>query len=645
MIKGFDRLLRAAAAGWLVFMALMLASCHGVPSTSSRPRPLSSYDDQVKALLGRMTLAEKIGQMIQADVTSLADPNDVETYYLGSLLSGGGSDPATGNTLKDWADMVDTFQQHALRTRLGIPILYGADAVHGHNNVLGAVIFPHNVGLGCTRDPRLVEQIGRITAEEMRATGVRWTFAPCVTVPRDERWGRTFEGFSEDPQLVGQLDAASVRGLQGTDLSDPGAVAACAKHYVADGGTTAVIYTDRPSDGNEPTPNNFGGAGRAGRSGVRVRLDQGNAEMDEDTLRRIHLPPYEAAIRAGVLTIMSSYSSWNGVRCTASKRLLTEILKEELGFEGVLISDYYAINQVHPDYKTAIGICVNAGMDMGMVPREYKEFSQYLKELVEEGVVPMSRINDAVTRILRVKFALGLMDPKRTHMADRGLWASFGSAEHRQVARRAVRESLVLLKNEHKTLPLSKKAIRIHVAGEGADNIGIQCGGWTIHWQGQNGEVTPGGTTILAAIRQTVCAHTEVTYSADGSGAQDADVGVVVIGERPYAEGLGDNADLALLDQDVRVVDSLKQAGIPVVVILLSGRPMIINNVLDKADAFIAAWLPGTEGQGVADVLFGDFKPKGRLSYTWPRSIDQVQIHMGDEVYDPLFAYGFGLSY
>jgi beta-glucosidase len=602
-------------------MSVLLVSCQVMPKVSKH-KPLSSYDDQVKVLLSLMTLEEKIGQMIQADQEHLQDPADIEKYCLGSLLSGGNSDPKAGNSMQAWTDMYDGYQQHALKTRLGIPILYGVDAVHGHNNVIGAVIFPHNIGLGCTRNPDLIEKIARITAQEMRATGVQWTFAPCVTVPRDERWGRTYEGFSEDPELVKVLGEASIRGFQSKDLSNPLSVLACAKHYVGDGGTKAV---SRGSRG--------------------IRLDQGDTKIDEQTLRQIHLPPYVAAVKAGVGTIMPSYSSWNGLKCSASHRLLTEILKQELGFEGFLISDYRAIDQLDRDYKTAIGISINAGMDMGMIPSKYKEFSTYLKELVEEGVVPMSRIDDAVTRILRVKCAMGLLDKNRSPLANRNLQKKFGSDEHRRVARQAVRQSLVLFKNEGKILPVSKQLSRIHVAGKNADNIGNQCGGWTIDWQGRSGQVTTGGTTILAAIKNTVLENTEVTFSPDGTDAVGADIGIVVIGEAPYAEGRGDSANLALEKADIEAVTNIKSAGIPVVVILISGRPMIINDVLDNADVFIAAWLPGTEGQGVADVLFGDYRPTGKLSFTWPRSIDQVPINLGDSDYEPLFEFGYGLTY
>jgi beta-glucosidase len=614
-----------------VCMLLIGIQVNSVPLASKQ---LSSYDPQVKDLLAKMTLDEKIGQMTQPEQGPvLNNPGDMQKYFIGSVLSGGDSDPSDGNSVQAWTNLYDRVQAEALKTRLAIPILYGIDAVHGHSNVLNAVIFPHNIALGCTRDPALVEKIGRITAEEVRATGIQWTFGPCVTVPQDIRWGRTYEGFSEDPSLVATLGEAAVRGLQGTDLSNPLSILACAKHYVGDGGTSA---------GTAPRP------GMPPNTAARLWLDQGDTKLDEAALRRIHLPGYIAAIRAGVGSIMPSYSTWNGVRCSASKRLLTEILKQELGFEGFLISDYNAINQINPrDYKGSIEISIDAGMDMAMVPTGYRDFFNNLKALVTEGRVPMSRIDDAVTRILRVKFALGLMDKNRSPLADRQLHKTFGSPEHRAVAREAVRKSMVLLKNDNRVLPISKKIARIHLAGKSADDIGNQCGGWTIRWQGQSGDVTPGGTTILQAVKAAVPAETRVTYSPDGSGVEGASVGIVVIGERPYAEGVGDRSDLSLGREDFTAIANVKNAGIPVVVILISGRPMIITDVLPQADAFLAAFLPGTEGQGIADVLFGDYRPTGKLSFSWPKSMDQVplNINIPKDKYDPLFSYGYGLSY
>jgi beta-glucosidase len=367
--------------------------------------------------------------------------------------------------------------------------------------------------------------------------------------------------------------------------------------------------------------------------------------VDEATLRRIHLPGYVSAVQAGVATIMPSYSSWNGVKCSGNRHLLTDILKGELGFEGFLISDYNAIGQITNDYKTAIGISINAGMDMAMEPDNYRGFIGNLTALVNEGTVPRSRIDDAVTRILRVKFALGLMDPKRTVVADRSRQKNFGSAAHREVAREAVRESLVLLKNDNRALPLPKGVGRIAVAGQSADNLGNQCGGWTIEWQGRSGEVTSGGTTILAAIRNAAGPGTPVTYARDGTNGAGASVGIVVIGETPYAEGNGDRTDVTLAAADRNAVANLKKAGIPVVVVLLSGRPMILGDVLTQADAVVAAWLPGTEGEGVADVLFGDYQPTGKLSFAWPRSMEQIPRHPGEANYDPLYKFGYGLSY
>ncbi|HEY9232559.1 MAG TPA: glycoside hydrolase family 3 protein, partial [Blastocatellia bacterium] len=382
----------------VLMIVLVSLSFRGTSSSASTTAPkapakrsLSSFDPQVNQLLAQMTLEEKVGQMTQAEQSALKDINDIQKYHLGSLLSGGDSDPKAGNSVQAWTDMYDQLQKHALQTRLAIPILFGIDAVHGHNNVLGATIFPHNIGLGCTRDAKLVEQAARVTAEEVRATGINWAFAPCVTVPRDERWGRTYEGFGETPELARTLGEAAVRGFQGNDLSSPLSVVACAKHYVGDGGTTY-------------------GTGRPKEDGTRFPLDQGDTRLSEAELRAIHMQGYVTAIKAGVGTIMPSYSSWNGVKCSGSHRLLTEILKNELGFEGFLISDYNALDDLPGDRKSQIETSINAGMDMVMVPTRYVEFFTTLRDLVKAERVPMSRIDDAVRRILRVKFAMGLMD-------------------------------------------------------------------------------------------------------------------------------------------------------------------------------------------------------------------------------------------
>ncbi len=570
-----------------------------------------------------MTLDEKIGQMTQADQKFLKSVDDIETYHLGSLLSGGDSDPKSGNDLVSWTDLYDNYQKRALSTRLRIPLLYGIDAVHGHNNVLGATIFPHNIGLGCTRNADLVEKAARVTAEEVRATGIHWAFAPCLTVPQDIRWGRTYEGYSESPDVVRLLSAAAVRGLQGSRLDHPLSVLACTKHFAGDGGTTF-------------------GTGMPKRGGEHYPLDRGDTRVDEATLRKIHIAGYLPTFQAGVKSMMPSYSSWNGVKCSGNKHLLTDILKNELGFDGFLISDYNALDELPGTRKEQTAQSVNAGMDMVMVPERYREFFDTLKTLVNEGTVPMARIDDAVLRILRVKVAMGLMDRTRPPLADRSLHKSFGSAEHRAVARECVRQSIVVLKNDKSVLPLAKTA-RLHVAGKNADDIGNQCGGWTITWQGKSGNVIQ-GTTILSAMRAATGSAAQITYSQDGSGAAGATIGIAIIGERPYAEFQGDRADLTLAPEDVAVIDRLKSSGIPVIVVLISGRPLLIDGILGKADAIVAAWLPGTEGGGVADVLFGDYKPTGKLSFTWPRG-DSSSFARGNPGYQTLFPFGHGLNY
>lgn len=619
---------RLAAFSRVLALCAGAASCRTLGPAGALARPhahpsaLTANDARIDAIVARMTLAEKIGQMTQADQQFLKDSADVERYFLGSILSGGDSDPKEGNSPEAWRNLYLRLQRHAMSTRLGIPLLYGVDAVHGHSNVLGAVIFPHDIGMGATHDPALVRRAARVTAEEMRATGVHWTFAPCVCVPRDERWGRTYEGFSEDPKLVSVLGAAAVEGFQGRSLDDPASVLATAKHFLGDGGTLP------------------------GTAANHVGLDQGDMRGSEEMVREIHLRPYRAAVAAGVDAIMPSYSSWNGVKMSGSRYLLTDVLKGELGFQGFLISDYDALNQLDRDYRKAIEKSINAGMDMVMVPQNYREFIRDLTELVNEGRVPMSRIDDAVRRILRVKFAMGLMDdPARAMAVPAALRATFGSPEHRAVARQAVRESMVLLKNRRHLLPLSPRAARIAVAGKNADDLGNQTGGWTITWQGRSGAVTPGGTTILAAIRRAVSPATQVTYTRDGTGAAGADIGIVVIGETPYAEGQGDRTDLSLDDEDRMAVRNLKAAGIPVVVVLVSGRPMILDEVIDEADAFVAAWLPGTEGDGVADVLFGTYRPTGRLPVTWPRAMQQLPLNGRHAGRYALFPLGYGLRY
>jgi beta-glucosidase len=585
----------------------------GDSSAAPTSRREAEINGRVEALLKMMTLEEKVGQMTQVDMDALKDKDDIRRYALGSMLSGG-NDAPRDNTARGWAKAYDEYQSWALKTRLRIPLLYGIDAVHGNNHLDGSVVFPHNIGLGATRSPELVEQAARVTALEIKGTGIGWTFAPCVAVARNERWGRTYESFGESPEVVEPLGAAAVRGFQGQDLSDPASVLACAKHFLGDGGTT---------DG----------------------IDQGNTECDEATLRKIHLPGYTAAIAEGVESIMVSYSRWNGVKMSANKYLLTDLLKGELGFKGFLISDWAAIDQISANYSQDVEVSINAGMDMVMIPNgpgkknNYLEFITDLKQLAADGRIPMARIDDAVRRILRVKFEMGLFEHPFT---DSALTAQVGSAEHREIARQCVRASLVLLKNQNQVLPLDKHVKQLAVVGRAADDLGIQCGGWTIDWQGKPGHVTSGGTTILEAIRQTVAPGAKVTFSRDGSGLQGADAVIVVVGELPYAEMQGDRSDLSLAKVESDRIHRAKLAGVPVITILLSGRPMILGASLDESDAFLAAWLPGTEGQGIADVLFGDYRPTGKLPRHWPRNMDQVATPGTGE---PLFPCGFCLSY
>lgn len=577
----------------------------------------SRYDSQALALLKQMTLDEKIGQMTQPDKLFIQNADDVANYSFGSVLSGGDSDPKTGNDLISWTDMYDEYQSRSSRSRLKIPLIYGVDAVHGNNNVIGATVFPQNIALGCTRNADLIEKAARITAAEVKATGMNWAFSPCVTVPQDIRWGRSYEGYSQDPEIVKTLGIAATKGLQGESLADALSVAGCAKHYIADGGTS------------------FGSS--------RTGNDQGDTIVDETTLRRIHLPGYVGSVNAGVATIMPSYSSWNGVHCSASKQLMTDLLKTELGFEGFLISDYAALNQLPGNYKEQIKASINAGMDMVMVPDKWLEFINTLKALVAEGAVPESRIDDAVLRILRVKIAMGLMDKSRSQLADRSLHRSFGSVEHRAVARTCVRQSIVVLKNEGGLLPCPKSAARIHVAGDSADNMGNQCGGWTVTWQGKSGETTL-GTTILQGIRDAVGGNTKVTYSVDGSGGAGAKIGIAVFGELPYAEMFGDRAELRLDAKHLGVVARMKADGMKVIAVVTSGRPLLIDDLLTYADAVVAAWLPGTEGDGVADVLFGAHKPAGKLSFVWPKGTT-TDYRLGSAGFQKLFDIGYGLGY
>lgn len=596
---------------------------------------------RVEALLSRMTLDQKIGQMTQPERMACT-PEDVKVYHLGSVLSGGGSCPGE-NKPADWVDMNDAYWQASMdedEQHLAIPLIYGVDAIHGNSNVLGATVFPHNIGLGAARDPNLVKRIAQATAREILACGVDWTFAPTLAVARNDHWGRTYESYSEDTQLVTSYAAPFVEGMQ-SDLGDDG-VAACVKHWVGDGGTTHGI-------------------------------DQGETTLSLGELRDVHMRPYQPAIDAGVLTVMASFNSWNGDKCHGHKQLLTDVLKDEMGFEGFIISDWDGIDYLSEDYYDAVGKGVNAGIDMFMVSVEWIEFISHVRNHVLNGTVSMQRIDDAVRRILLTKFAAGLFDKPRPQERPWSNSDSFGADQHREIAREAVRKSMVLLKNQDELLPLKKQA-RILVAGKSADNRGHQCGGFTVAWQGvQDNESIVGGTSVWEGIKNQAA---NAVLSEDGLGL-DADptlhdVAVVVIGERPYAEGMGDvrYGDNVLVEagsqikglmkilepygrtlelaeshpEDLATIKNISSRGVPVIAVLLSGRPLIINKELDEVASFVAAWLPGSEGQGVADVLLGDFDFQGKLSFSWPKEA-KAELNVGDQNYDPLFPFGFGLNY
>jgi len=644
----------AAPAGGAAGTAGAVDAADRVPPYLDARRPV---DERVADLLARMTLEEKIGQMTQAERGAVFDdPSLIAQQNLGSVLSGGGSTPPT-NTPEAWVEMVNTFQAQALSTRLHIPLIYGIDAVHGHGNVFGATVFPHNIGLGSTRDPRLVEEIGAATAAEVRATGIPWSFSPCVCVARDERWGRTYESFSENPELAAQLGARYIEGMQGRDLASEDSVLATAKHYAGDGDTE---YDTAAAEANEGLPS----------SQQRYTIDQGITVTSRRAFERLDFAPYPTAIRrANVGSVMPSFSSidWtedgvgNPIKMHANRELITQLLKGRTGFDGFVISDWEGIHQI-PDpsdptntgltpYKVRTG--VNAGIDMFMEPNTSQQFEDLLLAEVQAGRVSQSRIDDAVRRILRQKFELGLFEHP---FASTDHLDEVGSAEHRALARQAVAESQVLLKNDRGLLPLAPEG-DIYVAGRNADDIGNQAGGWTIQWQGATGDIIP-GTTILEGIRE-VAPDAAVTYSADASAPMaGADVGIVVVGETPYAEGFGDvggpecgfctpaqleEKSLSLQAGDREVIDRVCGAISRCVVLVVSGRPQVLTDQLGEMDALVASWLPGSEGAGVADVLFGRRAFTGRLSMTWPRSEDQVPINVGDRRYDPLFPYGWGL--
>ncbi|KAF4351150.1 hypothetical protein G4B88_005248 [Cannabis sativa] len=608
----------------LPILGFLLLCCLGAEATTT-PKykdPTQKLGVRIRDLMNKMTLEEKIGQMVQVERT-VATPDAMQKYFIGSVLSGGGSVPAPKASPEAWVNMVNEIQKASLSTRLGIPMIYGIDAVHGHNNVYNATIFPHNVGLGVTRqvylqiqkvdfDPKLIKKIGEATALEVRATGIPYAFAPCIAVCRDPRWGRCYESYSEDhsivqamteiiPGLQGDLPANSRKGVP--FVGGKTKVAACAKHYVGDGGTTKGI-------------------------------NENNTVISSNGLFSIHMPAYYNSIIKGVSTVMVSYSSWNGKKMHANRELVTGFLKKQLRFRGFVISDWQGIDRItsppHSNYSYSVEASVNAGVDMIMVPYNFTEFIDILTSQVKSNIVPISRIDDAVRRILRVKFIMGLFE---NPLADFSLTNQLGSKEHRELAREAVRKSLVLLKNgksaSQPLLPLPKKATKILVAGTHADNLGNQC------------------TTILNAVKNTVDPTTQVVYSetpeADFVKSNKFDYAIVVVGEPPYAETAGDSLNLTIAEPGPSTMKNVCGA-VKCVVVVVSGRPVVIEPYVATVDALVAAWLPGTEGQGVADVLFGDYGFTGKLARTWFKTVDQLPMNVGDKHYDPLFPFGFGLT-
>ncbi|XP_074359959.1 uncharacterized protein LOC141700086 [Apium graveolens] len=617
----------------LLLLLLLCVSCMGESQEYMAYKdPSKPVNVRVMDLVGRMTVEEKIGQMAQIDRRNLTVEmmRSFSNFSLGSILSGGGSVPRMQASAEDWINMVNQYQKACLETRLGIPMFYGIDAVHGNNNVYKATIFPHNVGLGSTRDPDLVRRIGSATALEMRATGIPYAFAPCIAVCRDPRWGRCYESYSENPEIVQEMTEL-VRGLQGQipanhELGVPfvagkDKVMACAKHFVGDGGTHKGI-------------------------------NENNTVVDWHDLLTIHMPGYYSAIIKGVSTVMASYSSLNGVKMHANHDLLTTFLKGTLRFRGFIISDWKGVDKidypVHHNYTDELRRSVQAGVDMIMIPINYTEFFNDMSYLVKNNIIPMDRIDDAVKRILRVKFTMGLFE---NPIADLSYVKYLGCKEHRELAREAVRKSLVLLKNgkaaDTPLLPLPKKSNRILVAGSHANNLGYQCGGWTIEWQGVSGNNATDGTTILNAVMATIDPTTEVDYIEDPDPEyvklNNYSYAIVAVGEPPSAESDGDNLNLTIPANGISAINKVC-INVKCVVVLISGRPLVVEPYLSQMDALVAAWLPGSEGQGVADVLYGDYAFSAKSSRTWFRKVEQLPMNVGDSHYDPLFPYGYGLT-
>ncbi|MGJ8679703.1 glycoside hydrolase family 3 N-terminal domain-containing protein [Paraglaciecola sp.] len=588
---------------------------------------------RIDALLGTMTLKQKIAQMIQPEIRDIT-VEDMREYGFGSYLNGGGSFP-NGNkqsTPQDWITLAENMYQASIDDSIDgirIPTMWGTDAVHGHNNVIGATLFPHNIGLGAANNPDLIEKIAAVTATEVMVTGIDWVFAPTVAVVRDDRWGRTYEGYSEDPEIVRTYAASIVKGLQGAageDFLADNRVISTVKHFLGDGGTV---------DGS----------------------DQGDNIASEQALYDIHAQGYVGGLTAGAQSVMASFNSWHGEKLHGNKYLLTDVLKNKMGFDGFVVGDWNGHGQVKGCTNESCPQAINAGLDIFMVPTDaWKPLFHNTLAQVKAGEISQERIDDAVRRILRVKIRAGLFEkPSPAERMFSGKTELIGQQSHRDVAKQAVRESLVLLKNNGNILPLSPKQ-HVLVAGDAADNIGKQSGGWSVTWQG-TGNVNadfPGGSSIYAGIaKQVQNAGGKVTLSETGEFQDKPDVAIVIFGEEPYAEGQGDVDHLAYQSDtkaDLALLNKLKSQGIPTVAVFISGRPMWVNAELNASDAFVAAWLPGSEGSAVADVLMADNQQNvqqdfiGKLSFSWPSAPDQMPNRF-DSQYDPLFAYGYGLRY
>ena len=592
-----------------------------------------SDESRINEILNSMSVEDKVGQLIMAEIRNVT-PEDVKKYRLGGILNGGGAIYDNKHaTAQEWVERADEYYQASIDRddkAPKIPVIWGTDAVHGHSNVVGATIFPHNIGLGATRNAELIKKIGQATAKEVSATGIYWTFAPNVTVPLNDRWGRIYESYAEDPKIVTRLSTAMIEGLQGTlddDFLNTEHILATAKHFIGDGGTT---------NGK----------------------DQGDAQMSETELSQLHGQGYVTAIEAGVQTIMVSLSSWNGTQNHGNKYLITDVLKNKMGFDGIVVGDWNGHGKVAGCSPDNCAQSVNAGMDMLMVPKEWKAFHENTLAQVQDGSISMARIDDAVRRILRVKIRLGLLDDEGPRSrANAGQQDMLGHPNHRALARQAVSESLVLLKNNNNVLPIKAASNVLVVGDENMASIPHQIGGWTLTWQGT--ETTdidfPGSTRIVDSIQQVVeGAGGNFQLSQNGEYQTKPDVAIVVLSEPPYSEMFGDRESVAFSPENRSHMDTLKKLradGIPVITLFISGRALYVSPELENSDAFVAAWLPGTEGNGVTDVLFCPPEKfsvcgfKGKLGFSWPRKPDQALLNISDTEYDPLFKVGYGLRY